>query len=257
MFDGSVKVERSHHSLNECLEKGPNLTPLVFDMLLKFWMRCTGITADIEKAFHQIMINTNDCDMLRLLWVDDVSLREPQVVQYRFCRLVFGITPSPASLQCVIQHHLSRYKNSHAEIVKLLSDTLYVDDFPRGASNREEGFHVYQQAKEVMNGGGFNLRKWRTNDQDLQLRINEAEGVNDNCETGRSRERPIKIFGFSWDTNKDCFCFEFEEFIKFVEYLPPTKRFLLRVSAKIFDPLGFLSLFTISTKMLRYSLFLT
>ena len=51
------KVERSHHSLNECLEKGPNLTPLVFDVLLKFWMRHIGITADIKKAFHQIMIN--------------------------------------------------------------------------------------------------------------------------------------------------------------------------------------------------------
>ena len=112
VFDGSAKVERSHHSHNECLEKGPNLTPLVFDVLLKFRMRYIGITADIEKAFHQIMINTNDRDMLRLLWVDDITSREPQVVQYRFCRLVFGITPSPAILQCVIRLHLSRYRNS-------------------------------------------------------------------------------------------------------------------------------------------------
>lgn len=52
VFDGSAKVERSHHSLNECLEKGPNLTPLVFDVLLKFRMCCIGITAYIEKAFH-------------------------------------------------------------------------------------------------------------------------------------------------------------------------------------------------------------
>ena len=132
--------------------------------------------------------------------------------------------------------------------MKLLSDTLYVDDFPNGALNREEGFHVYRQAKEVMNGGGFNLRKWRTSNQNLQFRINEAEGVNDNCETGRSRERPVKILGLSWDTNKDCFCFEFEELIKFVEYLPLTKRSLLRILAKIFDPLGFLSPFTILPK---------
>ena len=177
-----------------------NLTSLVFDVLLKFRMRYIGIAANIETAFHQIMINTNDRDMLRLLWVDDITSREPQVVQYRFCRLVFGITPSPAILQCVIRHHLSRYRSSYAEIVNLLSDTLYVDDFPGGASNREEGFQVYRQVKEVMNRGGFNLCKWRTNDQDLQLRINEADGVNDNCETGRSRERPIKILGLSWDT---------------------------------------------------------
>ena len=77
VLDGSAKVERSHHSHNECLEKGPNLTPLVFDVLLKFWMRHIGITADIEKAFHQIMINPDDRDMLRLLWVDDVNSREP------------------------------------------------------------------------------------------------------------------------------------------------------------------------------------
>ena len=57
VFDGSAKVERSHHSLNECLEKGPNLTPLVFDVLLKFWMRHIGITTDIKKVFHQIMNN--------------------------------------------------------------------------------------------------------------------------------------------------------------------------------------------------------
>ena len=155
--------------------------------------------------------------MLRLLWVDDITTREAQVVQYRFCRLVFGITPSPAILQCVIQHHLSRYKNSHAEIVKLLSDTWYVDDFPGRASNREEGFHVYCQAKEVMNRGGFNLHKWRTNDQDLRLRINKAEGINDNREAGRSRGWPITILGLSWDTDNDHYCFEFEDLIKFIE----------------------------------------
>ena len=45
VFDGSANVERSHHSLNDCLEKGPNLTPLVFDVLLKFQIRHIGITA--------------------------------------------------------------------------------------------------------------------------------------------------------------------------------------------------------------------
>ena len=92
--------------------------------------------------------------------------------------------------------------------------------------------------------------KWRTNDKDLQLRINESEGIKSNSETGGAREQSIKILGLSWDTHEDCFCFEFEELIKFVESLPPTKRSLLRVSAKIFDPLGFLSPFTVSTKIL-------
>ena len=60
--------------------------------------------------------------------------------------------------------------------------------------------------------------------------------------------------GLSWDTYEDCFCFEFKKLIKFVESLPPTKRSLLPVSGKILDPLGFLSPFTVSTKILLQSL---
>ena len=34
--------------------------------------------------------------------------------------------------------------------------------------------------------------------QDLQLRINEAEGEKSNSETEKSRGQPIKILGLSW-----------------------------------------------------------
>ena len=36
VFDGSARSEKRHHSINDCLEKGPNLTPLIFDVLLRF-----------------------------------------------------------------------------------------------------------------------------------------------------------------------------------------------------------------------------
>ena len=56
-----------------------------------------GIIADIEKAFHQIVVNPADRDMLQFLWLED-SNDERTVVQYQFCQLVFGLTPSPAIL---------------------------------------------------------------------------------------------------------------------------------------------------------------
>ena len=90
VFDGSAKSEKQHHSINDCLEKGPNLTPLIFDVLLRFRTYQIGITADIEKVFHQIMSNVEDRNMLRLLWFNGVQAAEPEIVQYRFCRLVFG-----------------------------------------------------------------------------------------------------------------------------------------------------------------------
>ena len=47
--------------------------------------------------------------MLRFLWFDDVGKENPVMVQYQFCCLVFGLTPSPAILTEVINHHITRY----------------------------------------------------------------------------------------------------------------------------------------------------
>ena len=114
------------------------------------------------------MIEEEDWNMLRLLWFNGVQGTKPEIVQYRFCRLVFGLTPSPAILQGVIQHHLSRQKTSDPVVIELLSNTLYVDDFPEGADDVKKGYHLYCESKDIMKKGGFNLRKWRTNDSLLQ-----------------------------------------------------------------------------------------
>ena len=249
VFDGSARSEKRHHSINDCLEKGPNLTPLIFDVLLRFRTHRIGITADIEKAFHQIMIELEDRNMLRLLWFDKVQEADPKIVQYRFCRLVFGLTPSPAILQGVIQHHLSRQRSNDPVVIELLSNTLYVDDFPGGASDVEGGYHLYCQSKKK---GGFNLRKWRTNDSTLQQMIDRTEGeAAKNIPVSQPAvDKPLKILGLGWNISRDNFCVDFNELIQFVNTLPPTKRSLLRVTAKVYDPFGFISPFTVSFKVI-------
>ena len=128
-------------------------------------------------------------------------------------------------------------------MVQFLLDSLYVDDLPGGATNPKQGFEFYQLAKELMAKGGFNLRKWRTNCQSLQTQINEVERNED-------VNRIVRILGLSWDTESDCFVFQFDDLISFVNSLPPTKRSPLKVSAKIFDLLGFLSPITTGAKIL-------
>ena len=169
MFDGSAKSNFGSHSLNDCLEKGPNLTPLIFNVLLKFRTHKIGITSDVEKAFHQIIINPEDRDMLRMLWFENVNSTQREIVQYRFCRLVFGLTPSPRS------HSISSASVQGKSYTSstIFTRYLYVDDLPGGAADDKNGFKFYQQAKEIMRKGGFNLRKWRTNSRSLQKQINE------------------------------------------------------------------------------------
>ena len=87
-----------------------------------------AVTADIEKAFHQISILEEDRDVHRFLWQPDVD-----VMTMRFTRVPFGNCCSPFLLNATIQHHLSSVPPSPA--VNELQDNLYVDDFLSGADS--------------------------------------------------------------------------------------------------------------------------
>ena len=60
----------------------------------------------------------------------------------------------------------------------------------------------------------------------------------------------VRVLGLNWDTQKDYLVYKLDDLISFIKSLLPTKRSLLKMSAKIFDPLGFISPITISAKML-------
>ena len=246
VFDGSAKANQGEFSLNECLEKGPNMTPHIFDILLRFRSHKVGIIADIEKAFHQVVIDKRDRDFLRFLWFENITNNRPSIIQHRFTRLMFGLTPSAAILNGVIQTHLTRYLLTEPTLSKQLAEGFYVDDFTGGAEAVQEGLNVYEKAKELMRKGGFNLRKWHTNSADLQQRIDYLENVT----LSETSSTQVKILGMSWDTKEDYFCFEFGDVVLYMQSLPPTRRSVLRLSAKIFDPLGLLSPFVISIKIL-------
>ena len=249
MFDGSAK-DQNQCSLNDCLEKGPNLIPHIFNILLRFQTYPVGIIADIEKAFHQIVVNSADRDMLRFLWLEDIN-DERTVEQYRFCRLVFGLTPSPAILNTVIHHHLARKCIQEPQIIKLLAKSLYVDDFMGGANDVNEAFEVYQKTKRIMSEGGFNLRKWNTNSNVLRERMcNTTE-----FEAAKLPMREeVKILGLKWDTIKDELQVDVSELLVYIGTLTPTKRSLLRFSSKLFDPLEFISPFVVRLKILFQNL---
>ena len=82
VFDASAKNKGL--SLNECLYKGPCLSPLLYDVLLKFRVHSIGITADIEKAYLQISVDPQDRDYLKFLWYDDILKSHPEIIKYRF-----------------------------------------------------------------------------------------------------------------------------------------------------------------------------
>ena len=167
VFDGSAKGNEGGLSLNEHLENGPNFIPPLYDVLVKFRCRAVGIIADVEKAFHQIEIRKSNRDQIRFLWLDDVDNDNPSIVQFNFCRLPFGLKPSPSILGGTIRKHLSAYEGEYEDgkydkIVQILRD-LYVDDLNCSTNSNQEAFEIYSVTNEIMKQGGFNFRKWQSN----------------------------------------------------------------------------------------------
>ena len=59
----------------------------------------------------------------------------------------------------------------------------------------------------------------------------------------------VKILGLNWDTMSDELRFEFVSVMEYLKSLPPTKISVLKLSAKLFDPLSLLSPFVVNMNM--------
>lgn len=138
VFDASCK--RDGPSLNDCLYAGPPLTPLIFDVLLRFRAHKTALTADIEKAFLNVAVSKDHRDLLRFLWVDDIHKDHPQLVIRRFARIVFGVNSSPFLLNATIRHHMNSYRTVDPSFVEEVLRSLYVDDL---ASSKPDSESTY------------------------------------------------------------------------------------------------------------------
>ena len=167
---------RNGVSLNDCLHKGPDLNPKLFDWWIKFRAHNTAISADIEKAFLQIGVRSEDRDLMRFLWFEDGLDDNSIVVTYRFTRVFFGATCSQFLLSSTLQKIAERYDESDAEFARKVREHFYVDDLNTGVPTAEEGIEMYDKLKSRFSDANFNLRKWRTHDERLRAYIAEREG---------------------------------------------------------------------------------
>ncbi len=169
MYDASARS--TGPALNDCLYTGPSFGQSIFDILLRFRLHRVALAGDIEKAFLMVSVAAKDRDCLRFLWVRDVSDDKPEVVTYRFARVVFGVNSSPFLLNATINHHMKTYERSDPAFVEKFLSSIYVDDVSLGASDVASTYELYLKSKVRLAEAGFKLRKFVTNSEELRDRI--------------------------------------------------------------------------------------
>ncbi|XP_035219952.1 uncharacterized protein LOC118193027 [Stegodyphus dumicola] len=156
VFDASNKDENGS-SLNDCLEVGPNVVDLIPIVLIIFRIYAIALSSDIEKAFLQIEINPEDRDFLRFLWWE-----KGNIVEFRYCRVVFGVYCSPFLLSACLNNLLENPPEHLSKIAKKLKGTFYMDNSLTGVSKEEEIESHINKATLLMSTAGFNLRGWKS-----------------------------------------------------------------------------------------------
>ncbi len=250
-------------SLNDCLHAGPKFDQKILDILLRFRVHRVAVTADIEKAFLMVAMAKKDRDVLRFLWFDDVFSDQPNVVQWRFTRVVFGVSSSPFLLNATIRHHLEWYREVQPRLVEKLSKAAYIDDIVTGADNEEEAHQLFTKSKEMLKEGGFHLRKFCSNSTLLQMKVEGQETLDKPAPTctdetyasstlgsGQSvRTGENKVLGVRWDLATDQLVMSLEDVASAASDLEPTKRAIVSLVGRISDPLGLLSPIVVQLKI--------
>ena len=227
VFDASAK---SHElSLNDCMETGPNLLPNLVEIMIRFRRWPIALVADIKKAFLQIAVRKEDVDYHRFLWEFEGRVRV-----MRLLRVPFGNKSSPFILNATIKHHLENYEPSR--VVNELNTNLYVDDWLTGADSEVEARDMVKEASGIMKDAGMTLTKWGSNRSDVCDSYDLSA-----FETNES----LKILGLKWFPSDDCFAFQG---LEVDENLIITKRVVLSLVARLFDPLGLITPFSIFLK---------
>ncbi|XP_047988456.1 uncharacterized protein LOC125228052 [Leguminivora glycinivorella] len=234
VFDASAR-DYNGNSLNSFLEKGFNCLELIPKLLIKFRKHAIGITSDIKKAFLQISLKKEDRQYLSFLWWKNNERKE--FITYRHCRVVFGVTCSPFLLSATINYHLEKYTEEFKDTAKRLRDSFYVDNCVISLESEEEAETFIEEAKRVMSDAKFHLRGWVTTPMSK-------------CIETISNENNLSVLGLMWDVNIDqLFCnVNFAHGTGIKENV--TKRSLLSITQKVFDPVGLACPVTLVPKLI-------
>lgn len=167
VFDASCKASKI--SLNDCLHPGPQLTESLFGILIRFRTHKFCFISDIEKAFLQIKLAEEDRDFVRFLWfksfktLTEENINDQEIISFRLCRILFGVTSSPFILAAVLLHHAYTNLVADQNFLMQFSKSLHVDDFISGADTMSETLNIFIKCKNFLSEAIFNLRKFESN----------------------------------------------------------------------------------------------
>lgn len=238
VFDASCKTSTGV-SLNDVLLTGRKLQTDICDILLHFRTHKVVFSCDIRQMYRQILVHPDDRNFQLILWRDHPS--QP-LSSYQLNTVTYGINSSPYLAIKTLHQLADDEGESFPAAATVLKNHSYVDDLISGANSTTEALDLQRQLINLLKRGGFELRKWSSNAPEL-LECLPENHLETPVFLDQSQQPHFTILGLHWSPVSDSFKYDLN-----LPSGPPTKRNVLSLIARIYDPCGFLSPFIMLTK---------
>lgn len=242
VFDASAKV--SYASLNDSMMIGKINQSDLLSIVLRFREPKYVFTADVEKMYRQINVAQCHTPLQRIFWRKESS--SPLRV-LELTTVTYGTASAPfLSTRALWQLAIDERAN-YPEAASIVENSFYIDNALFGYNDLLMAREAQRQLISMLESGGFHLHKWSSNVPELLSDIDrkdleELVSIND---TGINEV--IKTLGLMWIPDADELTFVSLPSSN-IEH--PTKRQILSLIARMYDPLGLISPIVVIGKIL-------
>ncbi|CAI6373828.1 unnamed protein product [Macrosiphum euphorbiae] len=175
VFDASASVADGS-SLNTSLFPGPKLQQDIVDVLTRFRLFRHAFTTDICKMYRQITVLPQYRAYQHILWRSSPHL---ELVEYELNTVTYGVNCAPFLALRVLQEVAEVDCHGSARVCDALRHQTYVDDICYGADTVDDALSIQVELTAVLNGAGFELRKWASKSMLTELPFKDFEWVDD------------------------------------------------------------------------------
>ena len=254
VFDCSNKI--GGRSINEEAHVGPNLLVKYTKVIMRFRMYEVCLVSDISEMYLRILLNPVDRSYFRFFFGDG---DKGDLNEYEFNVTTFGGNCMPSISQKVKSIACEEHGQNKPEGVDTLENATYMDDSGTSRPSVDEAMVVYKEMKEILGKAGMKPVKWMSNSKAVLEQIPEEERSKQVKTMGKDLTiDDSKILGLIYKPNEDIFSYvgdatpggKTNRSMKKKDQSRWTKRNILSVIMKLYDPCGFLGPYIIRAKLI-------
>jgi hypothetical protein len=243
VLDASCKTSDTT-SLNDHLLTGPKLQTDIRDVFFNWRTYQVALTADIAKMYRMFWIAESHRNYQKVLW--RFNQDEP-IKEYCLATVTFGTSSAPYQAIRALHFIAEREEPNYPLASRALLNEFYVDDFISGAHTIELAIKKQEELREVLQQYGLVIRKWSSNSPEALSGI-ESNLKETLTELTFEEEEFRKTLGVYWAPKGDFFSFCTSNFnIKNQKF---TKRTVLSLIARLYDPVGWVGPSTLYAKII-------